>query len=667
MKELINKIKLHPAHIAIVNFSILMLLYMLQRLFFFWQNINLFPEVDSSLLSRLCIGGLRFDLSALCYINSLYFILQLIPFDFRYKANYQKVMKYIFVILNIIGILANLFDVIYFDFGGRRSTFSIFSEFAGEDNQLKILWTSIFQYPIVWIFGLINIAILIIFYYNPIKKQKRENLIINKFIHYTFNSLIFLFIGFWVFIGLRGGWELKMHPLRMDSADIYTKKPSQAGIVLNTPFTMLTTIHRADYNYINFFPEEKLDSIFNPIHTPNIDSLETKKYNIVILILESFSREYYGYYNKDLDNGNYLGYTPFLDSLLEHSYRFRYSFANSVRSVDAMPSSICSVPRYINPYVYYKYANNTVEGLPNLLKEIGYYSAFYHGAPNTTLGFNAFANAAGYNDYFGLTEYKETENYKDEDFDGTWALFDEAFLQYFAKENKRIAQNNQPFLATVFTASSHQPFAIPSKYQGKFRQGPHPMLQAINYADYSLKQYFLSIKNEDWFNNTIFVFTADHTGLPIKNEYANENGKFLVPIFFYTPGGQLPEIEITDRIMQQIDIVPSLLSLINYQKPYFSFGKDIFSKDTSNFINFAFNDLNGSSHYYLDSLMLQFNKDSVIGLFDYTKDMSLKNNILDQKDNYPQFEFMQEQTKAIIQQYILRMKQNRLTYQNNKK
>ena len=123
----------------------------------------------------------------------------------------------------------------------------------------------------------------------------------------------------------------------------------------------------------------------------------------------------------------------------------------------------------------------------------------------------------------------------------------------------------------------------------------------------------------------------------------------------------LPAKMDSTRIMQQMDITPSLLSLLNYNKPFFTFGKDIFKSDSAGYVNYVFNDLNGTSQYYLDTLMIQYKADQLCGIFDYKKDITLKNNLIDHKDDFPQVPFMETQMKAIIQQYVERMKDNRLT------
>lgn len=638
-----------------VNFLIMLAIYMISRLVFYYANARFFPDVSFGDMLTMSLGGLKFDLSALCYLNILCIAMQFIPLKCRDTVRYQRIVKIIFLVVNIVGIIVNTADIAYFEFGGRRTTWIVFSEFGGESNLGKIFLNSITGFWLVWLVGIAMIAAVIFLYYNPIKKNRSQEDYPAARIYYPVHTGIFLLAALLTVAGFRGGLSFKMHPLRQDSAEIYCKHPLEAAIVLNTPFTMITTMHKKGYKDPKFFKEEELDGIFNPVKNTTPRGGQMRRMNVVVFLMESFSMEYTSFYNKEKDGGNYHSYTPFLDELLSQSYSFQYSFANSARSVDCMPATFAGIPRYIDPYCYYIYSNNTLQGLPQMLRDEGYNTAFFHGAPNTTLGFKAFANSIGFEHYYGLDEYPNKD-----DFDGTWAIFDEPYLQYFAKYCEEYAQKDKPFFLTVFTASSHEPFKIPEKYKDTFTSGDIPMHRSISYSDYAIRKFFEQVKDEPWLENTIFVFSADHCGMSNRSDYNTDMGRFLIPIFFYTPGGQLPVMCDSTRLMQQIDITPTLLGILNYQKPYFSFGKNVFD-DSPNYVNYVFNDRNGTSMYYLDDLMIEYRNNELIGIYKFKEDFSLKNNLVSKKDQFSQIPFMERQMRAILQQYIVRMKGNRLT------
>lgn len=118
----------------------------------------------------------------------------------------------------------------------------------------------------------------------------------------------------------------------------------------------------------------------HPYSTNGYHTNPTKK-NIVIFILESFGKEAIGGYNKDLDGGSYKGYTPFIDSLMQHSLVYENSFANGRKSIDAIPSILASIPNGHNPFVLTPYASDSVQGLPQILKEEGYHASFFMAGP----------------------------------------------------------------------------------------------------------------------------------------------------------------------------------------------------------------------------------------------------------------------------------------------
>lgn len=655
MKNKFEYVKKQPGFVMVVNFLIMMAIYMLSRWFFYFMNRGTFQDVTFGEMMTMSWGGMRFDLSALCYLNALCIIMQFVPLKIRHTVKYQRIVKILFLIINAIGIAVNVADIAYFEFGGRRTTFTIFSEFGGESNLGKIFLDSTISHWQVWLFGLLMIIATILFYFNPIKKNTAREDFSSNLRYYILHSIIFLVVLACTIGAIRGGFSSKMHPLRQDSAEIYCTRPHEAAIVLNTPFTLITTMHKTGYTNPNFFKNEQLDTIFNPIKNQHPSGGEMQKLNVVVFLMESFSTEYTGFFNMNRDGGKYQSYTPFLDSLLSKSYSFQYSFANGLRSVDCMPAVFAGIPRYKDPYCYYIYSTNTLQGLPQMLRDEGYTTHFFHGAPNTTLGFKGFTNSIGFEHYYGMDEYPHKG-----DFDGTWAIFDEPYLQYFADKTMEIAKQGKPFFLTVFTASSHEPFRIPEEHKQRFARGEIPMHRAISYSDYSIKRFFEKIKNEPWLENTIFIFSADHTGLSYHDYYNNDMGRLLIPIFFYTPGGQLPVRCDSTRLMQQIDISPSLLALLNYQKPFFSFGKNVFDNSPS-FVNYVFNDRTGSSMYYLDDLMIEYRGNKLYGIFDFKNDFSLKNNLVARKSQFPQVPFMEQQMQAIIQQYIIRMKEDKLS------
>jgi phosphoglycerol transferase MdoB-like AlkP superfamily enzyme len=472
----------------------------------------------------------------------------------------------------------------------------------------------------------------------------------NKWKFYGYGVVAFalcigLFIG-----GARGGFRESTRPITLSNAASYVKEPREINLVLNTPFALMRTAKANVISKVNYFSsEEELNKVFNPVKIPR-DTLPFRRKNVVVLILESFSKEFIGAYNRDLEGGKYIGYAPFLDSLIGVSHAFQYSLANGRKSIDAMPSVICSIPSIEVPYVLSHYSGNKINSLPSLLRNKGYYSAFFHGAPNGSMGFDAFANLSGFDGYFGKDEYEDTYRATD-DFDGIWGIWDEKFLQYFATKMNSF---KQPFYTTVFTVSSHHPYNLPSEYENVFKGGPKPVHRTIQYTDMALRKFFAKASKMSWFNNTLFVLTADHASAEIQfQEYNSPSGYFAVPIIFYEPGSS--PLPMKNEIVQQADILPTVLGNLHFNEPYFSFGRNVFGDEEP----FVFNYLNNTYQAFMGDYFLQFDGTKSIGLYNFKTDKTIGNNLLDSRPEV--VGKMELRLKAFIQQYNNRMVDDKLT------
>ncbi len=632
-----------PLVVLTYKLSIVMFLYSVCRILFYSFNLGLFPGVNIGLFTIILLGGLRFDLSAILYFNLLYILFQLVPLKFRHLPNYQRRLDYLFYFTNAIGLALNCIDIIYYRFIQRRTTLLVLDEFRNEQNYSQLAKHFFLDYYYILLIWIVLVAIMV-----WLSRKVRVEVPKWSGIRYYISGTIILavFSGMTV-IGLRSGLPPKQDfPLAPSDAGQYTIHPNDVAIVQNTPFCMLRTAQNTAYKRQNYFQEEELNVIYSPIHLP--DSVrEFKKMNVVVIIVESLGKETLGFYNRQLDNGTYKGYTPFLDSLAEHSLVFINSFANSRISIEGTPAVIAGIPSLQESFTQSFYANNNINSLASCLSERkNYETVFAHGAPNGSLGLNAFAVMAGINKYIGKNEYNN-----DADYDGVWGIWDHKFLPFFARECSRL---QQPFLATLFTTSSHHPYKIPAELSNNFAEGPLPIFKSIRYADYSLQKLFSEASHQPWFENTIFVITGDHTCTRYHDVCNTSLGAFGVPIIFYTPGKQLPARK-DDGVAQQIDIMPTILNYLGYDKPYFAFGKDLLDdREDRIAINYAGN----AFQLIWDNWVLQHNTTASIALYDRNIDPLLKNNLVGKNDSIQNR--MERKVKAIIQQHNNRMVDNRL-------
>jgi phosphoglycerol transferase MdoB-like AlkP superfamily enzyme len=623
-----------------------MFLFSLSRIGFFLFNHKMFPGMDVAQFFYILRGGLVFDLSAIVYINIFFILLCILPFDFRYSDLYQKILKYLFLIANGVAICMNGMDFVYYKFIGKRATSDVFGTFSNESHIFKMFFRFLIDYWQATIFTLFLLAVMI-YLYNVITTAKPEK--DGKLRRFIISFVMMPLIAALTVGAARGGYRHSTRPITISNAAKYVQNPEDVAIVLNTPFSILRTYGKKALTDYNFFKPDRLNTIYNTHYIPSgINQFRSE--NVVIIILESFAREYIGAYNHGLENGQYTGYTPFMDSLISESLTFDVSVSNGRKSIDAMPSILASIPSLETPYIISHYANNQINALPSLLKRKGYYTAFFHGAPNGSMGFDSFAKLAGFDDYFGLDQYPDKN-----DFDGMWGVWDEPFLKFFAS---KLDTFREPFMASVFTISSHHPFEVPTKYKGRFKKGPAPIVEVVGYTDYALRQFFKQISGSKWFNNTLFVLTADHTNESVHKEYQNDYGVYSIPVIFYKPGSDLKGVK--NRIAQQIDIMPTILNYLNYDEEYIAFGNDLLNDSIE---SFAYNTNGSTYHIYMRDHLLEMADNKILGLFNFKTDTYLQNNLME-KDPVLQ-QVMEDKLRAIMQTYNSRLIHNDMVVRND--
>ncbi|QEK52098.1 sulfatase-like hydrolase/transferase [Pedobacter aquae] len=626
----------------LLRLFIIVVLYAICRIAFYIFNASSFPEFNFSHFLMLLYGGLKFDISAIIYLNLLFIASQIIPLKVRYSKRYQKIFAGIFFFSNGLGLAFNIGDIAYFPFTLKRSTFSMFSQFSNEQNlgTLALKFIFIDYWYTTLLFALCLYAMYWTYKQIPIKKPKIKNTTI-----YGSSAAVMMLLIIWFSIaGMRGGFRHSTRPITLSNAGEYVQDPSEINIVINTPFSIIRTLKTKPLKEQNFFSKAVADSLYNPIKRPILNQ-KFKPKNVVVIILESFSREYIGFFNPQLDGGKYKGYTPFLDSLARHSLCFTNAYANGRKSIEGLPSVISSIPGINEPFVLSYYSGNRINSLGGLLAEKGYHTSFFHGAPNGSMGFSSYIKMAGIKHYFGKSEYAH-----DDDFDGIWGIWDEPFLQYWAKN---INTFKQPFFTSVFTLSSHHPFKLPAAYEGKFPKGTLPIHQNVGYTDMALRKFFKTVAKSEWYKNTLFIITADHSTLASHPEYQTSLGAFAVPIIIFDPSGDLKGVR--DYPVQQIDIAPTILNYLNFDKAYFAFGHDMLQPQKNHFI---VNTIDGNYEIIKDQYVLKYNEESS-KLYNYKNDVLLKAEI--GKSHPQEKQELETYLKAFIQQYNKNMIGNSLT------
>lgn len=587
----------------------------------------------------LCYIGLTFDTSAILYSNVLFILISLIPFKNYSSESFQKKMMILYFTTNLITYSTNFFDFIYYRFSQSRLTTRVFDILENETNKMSLAGSFIYNYWHVFIFFFIMVFLWITLY-KKINLKKYSPKYSFKFI--SFSTIISLMIIFLCVVGMRGGLGNATRPINMVDAHRFVKKGIHADFVLNSPFCFIRTFNKNHFNKKSFMEESEVDKVLNPVRKVN-DSIYSKP-NVMILVMESFGREYIGAFNKSRKIENYVSYTPFLDSLSNHSLIFTNAFANGRQSIEALPSILASVPSFKVPFTSSPYSNQEIQSLVSVFKDKGYSTSFFHGAPNGSMGFLGLSNILGFDNYYGKNEFNDNSLY-----DGYWGIWDEPFLNYVKNETDKL---KEPFFSTFFSLSSHEPFYVPEKYKGVFPMGDVQMHQVIGYSDNALKLFFDSAKNEPWFENTLFIITADHTNQFWYPFYSSPINRFAIPILFYHPNGSFKGVN--DELTHQMDIFPSIVDLVGYDKPINSWGRSLFSNSGKPFsIHFS----GTVYHFITDKYILVFDGDSVIGVYD-KEDQWLSNNL--KENSNINFSNEEKYLKAFMQDYMNRIIEKKL-------
>lgn len=581
----------------------LLLIFQFNRLLFYFNNKSWLRIDGLSDYIQHAFYGIRFDISSIFTTNLPFIILALLPFSFLQKKSIQIIFAIVFIISNFLTIAFDMADIAYFPYVHKRMTADVFHLMENKADFINLLPSYAVRF--IGISCIIILLFVVLFFlYKKVFYQKCTY-------QFSIKSLIaYILICTLSIIGIRGGIQLR--PILINNA-ILNGKVQNAPLVLNTPFSIYKT-----FEVTPISPLQLTDSATEHTMFPHIKQYshhkQFNKQNIVIIILESFGKLYTGI-------GGRKSYTPFLDSLMTCSKNFTHAYANAFRSVEGIPAILSSIPGFMNDAIIMsQYANNHLESIASILKNEGYSSAFFHGGSNGTMSFDTYTANVGFEKYFGRDEYNN-----DKDYDGTWGIYDEPFLQFFGEKLNTL---KQPFVSAVFTLSSHEPFSLPPQYKNHPITSYKEIFKGISYSDIALQHFFHYAKKQTWFTNTLFVITADHNYIAAHDSVGFYNagfGKFSIPILFFHPEDTLLK-GVDSSYTQQIDILPGILDYLGYNKPFFSYGQSLFDTTRNPFV---YMHLDAECWMYIKPYFLYAVNKKITGMYLQPQDSLMRENLLE--------------------------------------
>jgi phosphoglycerol transferase MdoB-like AlkP superfamily enzyme len=565
-----------------------------------------------------CYYAIRFDLKTIAIWYSPLYLLIGIGLWLRLKC-WSLVCKSIFIVLYALLLVFGVIAVFYYPISKSIVGIELFQMLGGQD--VTILSSYLLDYWYAIIFALLSLYVASVVY-------SKLSFVVNKK-----QSVVYSLVSLCLIVFLaRGGIALK--PLNI--LDGYAHLKSNEVVTAITPaYVLLESYGKSTLEYTLYFSEEELQvSLADDIQVFN--EREGQSPNICLILLESFGAEY-----TKINRSGRPSYTPFLDSLMDVSVNFTNAYANGLRSMDAVASVYGGVPSLMKqPLIGSLYSTVELAALPAKLEEQGYYSSFYHAADELSMGFKPFLLSQGLDEYQGKQQYPNQE-----DFDGTWGIFDMPYLQYVSG---KLTEQNQPWISGIFTLSSHHPYKIPEEYKN-LPKGTSDIHQSVGYTDAALRQFFQSAKSKSWFANTVFIITADHTSINQTKPHATYRGKYTVPLMIYAPNRY--EARVDTSVAQHLDIHATVLQIAG-MKEFKSLGRSLLERNRRYSMQYDGNVYVCTS----DSLTLQWNGVAKPKLFAYRADPAHTTNIAFVK---PEATVMMLDTlKMYIQKYHYRLLNN---------
>jgi len=428
LKKFYDEAEWRYVEIILIRIAVLTLFYSVIRVIFLAFNWEAFRTyyfyVSSENILKIIFSGLHYDVITIAFLNFPFIVLYLLPVGIQRHSFYHFAPDFLFILLNALALFISIADIFYFSHAMVRSSGTVLSILDG-------IFLMLYHYSIeYWYRWLIFLLFLYLLIRICIKTQpdhpEKDTFIIQLLLFITF-------ITFTTFVALT-----TFEPTSPNISHVVTNTPY---VIINSIFNDPMFINRKKLSERTYFSEKELNrqvKLKKYYFDPN---KESSTFNILVIVLESFSKDHVGFLNPDQQEED--SYTPFLDSLSGHSLVFTH--ANGKHSNEGISAIYASIPSFMPESFITSRYNNKIFGVHELVKKHGYHSSFFHGGLNGIYGIDSFVKKAGYEKYFGKDEYG-----RNEDYDGAWGIWDDKFFMYTAK---KLDQLEEPFVSSLYSVS----------------------------------------------------------------------------------------------------------------------------------------------------------------------------------------------------------------------
>ena len=537
-------------------------------------------------------AGLRVDLITIATSCSLFVLLLVLPFKFSDNHRYQKFIGYGWYLILIIILFVLLSDMVYFQFVHRH----IGNEITAMSNDTHIVLDMLAEYTwLLMIYVILSLGLFFIF------KKIINNQIPQTPHSFAKRSGIMLMVIIGMFLLIRGKVEGKSFSI---SDAFVVNKSASGNLALNGFFTLYRTITTTQKIYTFYDEDEALDTVKTLLHSDkfaftddefplsreNISTTKkVSKPNIVIVLLESWSAKYV-----DSFGNNNFKVTPNFDKLASQGLLFSNFYANGQRSIEGITALFTGLT--VLKGMHYLGAGLELSNLSyiaNIAKDNGYSSISMQSSDRGSYRVDALSNIAGFEHYYGAEDMPliGDENKSVKPKFGTW---DGNMYQLLSQ---KLSIQKEPFLSFCFTATTHSPFISPGK---KWEPYPHNntnlygFLNTLSYADNKLGEFMQRSQKEPWFDNTIFIFMADHTiGFGDDSKLFKDTDVKVanrplegmrIPLLIYAP--KFFKHQVIETIGSQADIIPTLMDILDWKGSFSTLSHSLFSPQDEQFVLF---------------------------------------------------------------------------------
>jgi len=555
--------------------------FLTARLFLLFIYRDIFSPLNFRQFLMAFVDGLRFDLCT--FATFLGMPLFMINLPILRKSWYRFWSLLLLIELFIIACILTI-DIVFFGYVKRH----IGAEAVLIMNDIDYLLTHIYeQYLLHLIILIIFLIFLLLWIYRFINKYYST-----QKIRFSAELIrLFLLIAFLVF-SIRGTFRFHGKPINVIDAFKYGKT-EYGNLVLNGVFTAYHTLRSTKYINHNFYDEteaiklsqqyivEKDEIIINEnyplMRMKKKFFITTSRYNIVFFLLESWSAKFIDSFSQ-----SHYGVTPNFDKIAKNGLMFLNFYANGQRSIEGIAAILVGIPTLPGlPYLGKGLEIVDITRLGKILKDYGYSTIFVQTSKRRSFRMEGIAAALGFEEFYGKEDIPMRQRYMT-DKEPAFGYDYEGLM--FLKE--RLDEIKEPFFAFFFSGTTHPPYILLDKKFEKYPHAPESLegfLNTLYYADWSIGEFMKAAKKTDWFENTVFIFTADHT---LGRFQGNDlRDRFWIPLVIYSP--KLFSHRKINYLGSQADLIPTIIELLNIKAPYTAVGKSLFGDYKKRFVFFV--------------------------------------------------------------------------------